>query len=91
MDFQLMEEEEAGQTRVNIIVSPRVGSVDDAEVIEVVLQSVGSTDWSRRMADQWRKADTLRVRRREPYATAAGKILPLHVLGTTTPLPSKSR
>jgi hypothetical protein len=91
LDYQLMEEEETGQTRVNIIVSPRVGFVDDAEVIEAVLKNIGSKDWSRQMADQWRKADTLRVRRREPYATAAGKILPLHVLGTTTPAPSNSR
>jgi HAMP domain-containing protein len=80
LDYQLVEEEEEGTPRVSIVVSPRIGAVDETAVIEAVLESVGFADWSRRMADMWREAGTLRVRRREPYANAAGKILPLHVL-----------
>ena len=80
-DYQLVEEEEDGLTRVSIVVSPRVGTVDETAVVEAVIESVGFADWSRRMADTWRQAGTLRVQRREPYSTAAGKILPLHVLG----------
>jgi hypothetical protein len=80
LDYQLVEEEEDGLPMVSIVVSPRVGDVADADVIEVFSESLGFADWSRRMVDTWREAGTLRVQRREPYLTAAGKILPLHVL-----------
>ena len=82
-DYQLVEEEEGGLPRVSILVSPRVGPVDEQAVVETVLQSVGFSDWSRRMGEMWRRAGTLRVRRQEPYATTRGKILPLHILGST--------
>jgi hypothetical protein len=36
------------------------------------------------MADTWRESGTLRVQRREPYTTGAFKLLPLHILGTTS-------
>ena len=80
LDYQLVEEEEAGLPKVSIVVSPRVGPLDENAVVEAVIESVGFADWSRRMADTWREAGTLRVMRREPYTTGAGKILPLHVL-----------
>jgi hypothetical protein len=32
------------------------------------------------MVDLWREGGTARVARREPYVSAAGKILPLHLL-----------
>ena len=79
-DYQLAEEEEDGLPRVSIVVSPRIGPVDETAVFEAVIESVGFADWSRRMADTWREAGTLRVMRREPYTTGSGKILPLHVL-----------
>lgn len=79
-DYQLVEEEEDGLPRVSLFVSPRIGPVDEAKVIEVILDSVGFSDWSRRMADEWRHAGTLRIVRREPYATSSAKILLLHVL-----------
>jgi hypothetical protein len=81
LDYQLVEEEEGGLPKVGIVVSPRIGPIDDAEVMAAFVKAVGSTDWSRRMAETRQQAGTLRVIRREPYATSAGKILPLHVLG----------
>ncbi len=80
LDYQLVEDEEDGVPRVSVVVSPRVGPVDENAVIEAVLEGLSFADWSRRQADLWRQNHTLRVRRREPYATRAGKILPLHVL-----------
>jgi hypothetical protein len=79
-DYQFVEEEEDGLTRVSILVSPRLGVIDEAAVLETIFEGVGVADWSRRMADEWRQAGTLRVQRREPYATAAFKIMPLHVI-----------
>jgi hypothetical protein len=82
-DYQLVEEEdESGLPRVNILVSPRVGAVDEKDVIDKVMQvlEISHRGGGRIMAQQWRQAGTLRVVRREPYETPSSKILPLHVL-----------
>jgi hypothetical protein len=79
-DYQLVEDEDDGITRVSLLISPRLGPVDEGAVLEAFYEKVGFAAWSRRMADTWRHSGTLRVQRREPIATAVGKILPLHVL-----------
>ena len=84
VDYQLAEEEEDGVPKVKIIVSPRNGPIDEDAVIKAVLSAVGFAGWSRRMADTWQHARTLRVERREPYSTAAAKLLPLHVLAASS-------
>ena len=78
-DYQLLEEEEGGLPKVTLLVSPRLGPLDESAVAESVLRFLGSapeaaTDY----ADRWREGDTLRVRRDEPIATGASKILALH-------------
>lgn len=79
-DYQLLEEEVDGLPKVSVVVSPRVGEVDDAAVVRAVLESLGSGPAYRgMMASLWRTGDTLRVVRREPYATSTAKILALHV------------
>ena len=79
-DYQLVEEEEDGLPRVNILVSPRLGPVDEGAVMEAIFDCLGFADWSRRQAQLWRQSGTLGIQRREPYATGVGKILPLHVV-----------
>jgi hypothetical protein len=80
-DYQFVEEEEHGLPRVNLIVSPRVGALDDAVVVASVVDALGSrTASGRMMAGIWRDGGTLRVVRREPHVTSAAKILPLHVI-----------
>ncbi len=82
-DYQLVEAEEDGVARVSLVVSPRVGPVDESALLAVALEALGAgPDGHAMMAAYWRDAGTLRVVRREPYATGAGKILPLHLLGT---------
>ena len=79
-DYQLVEEEEGGLSRVTVVVSPRVGAVDEGAVATAVLEALAAHTAGWRMAAaQWRDGETLRVVRREPEATGAGKILPLHV------------
>jgi hypothetical protein len=79
-DYQVVEEEENGIPKVSIIASPRLGEIDEPAVVEAVLEglknyyTVGPL-----MAEQWRQAQTLRILRREPYATGRRKILPLHI------------
>jgi hypothetical protein len=79
-DYQLVEVEERGLPRVEVVVSPRVGPIDEGDVAAAVLAELGSHNAAWRIAaEQWRQGGTLRVVRREPHETGAGKILPLHV------------
>ncbi len=81
-DYQLVEEEEGGLQKVSLLVSPRVGTLDEEAVVSTVLRSLGACPpgAKRTMAELWREGQTLRVVRREPYATGSAKILPLHIL-----------
>ena len=85
LDYQLVEEEEEGQTHVSIVVPTSISSVSDQEVIDAVLHGLSFADWSRRQAELWRQNHTLRVLRRPPYTNFGGKVLPLHVLTPATP------
>jgi hypothetical protein len=83
VDYQLVESEVEGVPRVTVVVSPRVGPIDEAAVVETVIEALGSRRAAWRMAaERWRQAETLRVERREPHATGAAKILPLHIAKT---------
>jgi len=81
-DYQMVEREgAAGRTRLDIIVSPRVGDVDDMEVVEVVLSELQrGGDTNRMMSEMWRQRGALAVIREEPATTAGGKLLPLRML-----------
>ena len=80
-DYQFVEAEDAeGLSRVSVVISPAVGPVDEAAVVEaaidyLVAQGAGGA----MMAGVWRDSGTLRVERREPHMTRASKITPLHV------------
>lgn len=76
-DYQFVEEEEGGLSRMSILVSPALGVVDEAAVVEAVLDVLAARRV--RMAERWRAGQTLRVERRQPYRTGTAKILPLHV------------
>jgi len=81
LDYQLAEEEgDDGLTSVILIVSPRVGPLDDAAILEAFLTAMGQTGPGPRLARAtWAQANTLRVRREHPRPTAQGKLLPLYV------------
>jgi hypothetical protein len=81
-DFQFIEEEEGAASRVTVVVSPRLGPLDDERILTTVLEKLG--DGSRgndMMAAQWRQGAVLRVTRREPYVTPAAKTPPVWVVG----------
>ncbi len=78
-DYQFLEEEEGGLPKVALLVSPRVGEIDRAALIGTVLSFLDSTPGAQDdYADRWREGETLRVRREEPVATGASKVLALH-------------
>jgi hypothetical protein len=81
IDYQILEEEdERRQTRLSIIVSPSVGTIDEDELIKTILielQKGGTSE--KNAAEMWFQAEALRVRREEPRTTVRGKLLPLHI------------
>ncbi len=79
-DYQLVEQEVDGLARVSLLVSPRVGAVDEAALVETALHALGARNaGTGMMAEIWQQAGALRVERREPYVTSSAKIQPLHV------------
>jgi hypothetical protein len=87
-DYQLVEEEaENGLPKVSLVVSPRVGPLDEHTTTDAVVGFLnhipGASD---AYGERWRQGGTLRLIRREPYATGASKILALHV---TKPKPER--
>ncbi len=85
-DFQLEEEEdENGQTHVNVLVTPELGPIDEDALIRTVLAELRRGHAGNRlMAQVWTDAGTLRVRREKPYLTTSGKLLPLHIQKNTS-------
>jgi hypothetical protein len=79
-DYQFVERELDGVTRLQIRISPRLGVVPEADVVETTLAHLAAGDGGAgMMAQLWRTAGTVTVVREEPEATAASKVLPLHV------------
>ena len=80
-DYQLVEEEGGGVSRVAILIDPRVRGVDDTEVIQTAISFLRSRGRSQAMmAEIWRNSGALHVIRREPYVTAGAKIPVVHTL-----------
>jgi hypothetical protein len=79
-DYQLVEDDEGGLPKVAIVVSPRVGGLDEEKLVQTVLRSLNSDAGKGQMARVWREGQTLSVVRREPYAGPTSKVQPLHML-----------
>ncbi|UCF38488.1 MAG: hypothetical protein JSU96_06505 [Acidobacteriota bacterium] len=79
-DYQFVESSRDGLTEVHLILSPRLGKLNDLEVIDAVMSFLGDqSDGYRLMTKFWADGGTLKVVREEPKATRASKILPLYV------------
>ena len=90
-DYQLVEAEESGLTRILIVATPRLGALDETTVVRRVLDTLSQYPGGSVMTQHWRQGDTLRLVRREPYQTASAKILPLHLQRLTASLESRER
>jgi hypothetical protein len=79
-DYQLVEEEGAdGTPGLRLLVHPRVGVVSSDVVAEAFLSGISAARGPQVMGLAWRDARLLRIERRAPLVTTAGKILHLHV------------
>ncbi len=82
IDYQLLEaEDEHHVTRLFLVVSPAIGQVDEHQVLARFTQELGRVQ--PRGIRLWLQDGTIRVVRREPVATAQGKLLPVHTQALT--------
>jgi hypothetical protein len=81
LDYQAVEEENrTGISHLTVLVSPKVGDVDEGTVIRTILDEMAkSSRSSRMMARTWEEAGTVRIRREEPHPTKGGKVFSFQV------------
>ncbi len=83
-DYQIVErEEKGGLTKLDILISPDIGEVDEKEALETILTELkirgrdsGSSGLS---SEVWRKAETIKIKREYPRRTRIGKIFSFQV------------
>jgi len=73
-DYQFVEEEdERGFTRLTVLVSPHIDIGDEADVVQTVLNSLGSTKLATEVAHIWGSTAAVRVQRTRPRIVGRGK------------------
>lgn len=84
-DYQLVEEEDGeGQTRLTLVVHPRLNKVDEKLILHRLRAELSKRSRGDRfMADVWANSGAFKVRRAIPIASPRGKILPLHMTKPT--------
>jgi hypothetical protein len=73
LDYQLVESEERGLTRLTLVVDPAVQLRDSDEIVSVVLDALGPSGLATDIRQLWTQAGTLRVKRSKPVITSRGK------------------
>jgi hypothetical protein len=87
-DYQLVEEEDAnGIPRLRLLVSPRLGGVDETKVVNTFLKLLKRAEdspesWAQSGTEMWKQSGMVQVVRDFPISTASGKILPFHLSKT---------
>ena len=88
-DYQLVEEEDSrGFTHLQLLVSPRLGELNEGAVLErfMTLLRLGQDSpesWAQSGTEMWRQSEMVKLRRDFPACTASGKILPFHLNKST--------
>ncbi len=88
-DFQLLEEEdEKGFNRMRLLVSPRLGNIDENAVVSSFIDMLKNSEsspesWAQSGSVMWDQARMVRVKRDYPVSTRSGKILPFHLVSRT--------
>jgi hypothetical protein len=96
-DYQLVEKEDSrGLTHLQLLVSPRIGEIDNAKVLDTFLNLLKRAEdspesWSQSGTEMWKQSNMVQIVRDLPMVTASGKILPFFVAkpkSTPNPVPS---
>jgi len=81
-DYQLIEVEDSNSlTHLDLLVSPRIGKIDENAIVATFVQMLKSAEdspesWSQSGTEMWAQARTVRVKREYPIPTKRAKILP---------------
>jgi hypothetical protein len=84
-DYQLVEKEDArGLTHLQLLVSPRIGDIQESEVLEKFLNLLKRAEdspesWSQSGTEMWKQSNMVQIVREFPIPTASGKILPFFI------------
>ncbi len=78
-DYQFVEHEEHGLSKVSILISPRLGEIAPTEVVDTIFSVLRRVPGGEVMSTAWQRGNTLRIERRDPYVTGSAKVLPLHL------------
>src|SRR2546430_3518414 len=84
-DYQLVEKEDArGLTHLQLLVSPRIGEIQETKVLDTFLNLLKRAEdspesWSQSGTEMWKQSNMVQIVRNFPIATASGKILPFFV------------
>jgi hypothetical protein len=81
-DYQLLEQEKEGQTRLTLRVRPGIPLRSPDDVRECLLGELVKLRGGAGARRLWEHSQALEVVRAYPAVTRAGKILPLHLLGS---------
>jgi len=82
-DYQFVEDHRGELPQVKIIVSPRVGAVNNQAVVAAALGALGAkSPADQMMASQLKQGAVFQIERREPHVTVASKVPVLHVIRT---------
>ncbi|MGH9917968.1 MAG: hypothetical protein ACRD6W_03715, partial [Nitrososphaerales archaeon] len=76
-NYQFVQDESAGDARLQLRVDPLVGAIDEREMLKVVASELSRTDSGILANAIWSAAGSLRVVRAEPLLTRSGKLFPL--------------
>lgn len=79
-DFQLVEEEGEAHTQITLRVSPRIGVRAPEKVETCFYEELRKLHGGSLSSRTWRHAGAVRVVIAEPFATASGKVLALHLM-----------
>ena len=85
-DYQLVEEEdEKGLNRLRLLVSPRLGEIDENKVVSTFITLLKNAEsspesWAQSGTVMWDQSRHVRVKREYPLSTRSGKILPFHLV-----------
>jgi hypothetical protein len=85
-DYQIIEEEGSdGLTCLNLLISPRLGNINEKSVIGTFVKLLKKAEdspesWSQAGSEMWAQAGTIRIKRENPIPTKRAKILPFHIL-----------
>jgi hypothetical protein len=83
-DYQLVEQEGANQTEIELRVNPRIGAVPEEKVRSFFLAEMKKLYGGALSNRNWSQTNGFRVVFAEPYVTRnTDKVHPLHLLGTS--------